>query len=69
MFSSQAYIASQATARFFCMALIPLLVYTSSFYVHVTLLKKAGPHSRYMTSQFQATLEVGIAFAQNKTAS
>lgn len=40
------------------MLIIPLVVYMSVFYVHLTLLHKAGPHDSIMTSAFQASLEV-----------
>ncbi|XP_043287433.1 protein O-mannosyltransferase 1 [Venturia canescens] len=37
------------------------LVYLSVFYVHLSVLTKAGPHDAVMTSAFQASLEGGLA--------
>lgn len=39
-----------------CMA-----VYLAIFYVHISILTKAGPHDSVMTSAFQASLEGGLA--------
>lgn len=38
-----------------------ILVYVLIFYVHLSLLYKAGPHDSIMTSAFQASLEGGLA--------
>ncbi|KAK8391959.1 hypothetical protein O3P69_017520 [Scylla paramamosain] len=40
---------------------IPVALYLSCFYVHLTLLYKAGPNDNIMTSAFQASLEGGLA--------
>jgi len=40
---------------------IPLTLYISCFYVHLSLLYKAGPNDNIMTSAFQASLEGGLA--------
>lgn len=40
---------------------IPLALYMGCFYVHLTLLYKAGPNDNIMTSAFQASLEGGLA--------
>lgn len=40
---------------------VPLIVYLSIFYVHLSLLYKAGPHDSIMTSAFQASLDGGLA--------
>ncbi|KAK4878938.1 hypothetical protein RN001_007084 [Aquatica leii] len=37
------------------------LVYLTIFYVHLSVLHKAGPHDSVMTSAFQASLEGGLA--------
>lgn len=37
---------------------VPVTLYLSCFYVHLSLLYKAGPNDNVMTSQFQASLEV-----------
>lgn len=39
--------------------LIPLGLYLLVFYVHLSILTKAGPHDNVLTSAFQASLEVG----------
>lgn len=40
---------------------VPFLIYLSVFYVHLSILYKAGPHDSIMTSAFQASLEGGLA--------
>ncbi|XP_018024588.1 protein O-mannosyltransferase 1 [Hyalella azteca] len=40
---------------------IPVTLYLSCFYVHLSLLYKAGPNDNIMTSAFQASLEGGLA--------
>ncbi|XP_074031169.1 protein O-mannosyltransferase rt isoform X2 [Leptinotarsa decemlineata] len=40
---------------------VALLVYLGVFYVHLSILNKAGPHDSIMTSAFQASLEGGLA--------
>lgn len=42
-------------------ALVPVIVYFVIFYLHLTVLYKAGPHDSVMTSAFQASLEGGLA--------
>ena len=44
--------------RAFFLLTIPLISYLFIFYVHLSLLTKAGPHDNIMTSAFQASLEV-----------
>ncbi|CAG0918698.1 unnamed protein product, partial [Notodromas monacha] len=50
-------------AAIFCAAfvVVPLLVYLTCFYVHLSVLTKAGPHDNVMTSHFQSSLEGGLA--------
>ena len=48
----------QAIARTFVLTVVPVIVYLSVFYVHLSALNKAGPHDSIMTSAFQASLEV-----------
>nr|XP_018899540.1 PREDICTED: protein O-mannosyltransferase 1 [Bemisia tabaci] len=50
-----------AVARILMVCLVPVLIYLSIFYVHLTVLNKAGPHDSIMTSAFQASLEGGLA--------
>ncbi|KAG7168966.1 O-mannosyltransferase 1-like [Homarus americanus] len=40
---------------------IPVSLYIGSFYLHLSLLYKAGPNDNIMTSAFQASLEGGLA--------
>lgn len=40
---------------------VPVIVYVSIFYAHLSILYKAGPHDSIMTSAFQASLEGGLA--------
>lgn len=40
--------------------IIPAILYLGVFYVHLTILNKAGPHDNTMTSAFQASLEGGL---------
>lgn len=48
-------------ARVLCLVLIPLSLYVGIFFIHLSLLTKAGPHDNVMTSAFQASLEGGLA--------
>lgn len=36
-------------------------LYLASFYIHLSILQKAGPHDSVMTSAFQASLDGGLA--------
>ena len=40
---------------------IPSIIYVSTFYVHLSILTKAGNHDSLMTSAFQASLEGGLS--------
>lgn len=40
---------------------VSVMLYVAVFYVHLLVLKKAGPHDSVMTSAFQASLEGGLA--------
>lgn len=46
------------TAQALLVAVVTAVVYLSVFYLHLSLLTKAGPHDSVMTSAFQASLEV-----------
>lgn len=48
-------------ARVIVLVTIPVMVYVGVFYVHLSILTKAGPHDSVMTSAFQASLEGGLA--------
>lgn len=41
--------------------LLPIVFYCFIFYIHLSVLIKAGPHDNIMTSAFQASLEGGLA--------
>jgi dolichyl-phosphate-mannose-protein mannosyltransferase len=43
------------------LAIIPFAIYVSLFYVHLSILTKAGHHDSLMTSAFQASLEGGLS--------
>ncbi|GLG97859.1 Protein O-mannosyltransferase 1 [Gryllus bimaculatus] len=47
--------------RSFVTMIVPFVVYVGIFYLHLTVLYKAGPHDSVMTSAFQASLEGGLA--------
>lgn len=44
-----------------CIIVLPVIVYISIYYVHLSWLTKAGPSDSIMTSAFQASLENGLA--------
>ena len=46
--------------------ILPSLIYMTVFYVHLTVLIKAGPHDTIMTSAFQASLDVSSLFIKYK---
>lgn len=48
-------------ARLFVIILTISTIYLGVFYIHLTLLTRAGPHDAIMTSAFQASLEGGLA--------
>lgn len=48
-------------ARFIAVVILPVCIYLSVFYIHLSILIKAGPHDNIMTSAFQASLEGGLA--------
>uniref|UniRef100_A0A8C0GFQ0 Protein O-mannosyl-transferase 1 n=1 Tax=Chelonoidis abingdonii TaxID=106734 RepID=A0A8C0GFQ0_CHEAB len=48
-------------ARGLTLVVVPVAMYLSFFYVHLTLLYRSGPHDQIMTSAFQASLEGGLA--------
>ncbi|XP_054713635.1 protein O-mannosyltransferase 1-like [Uloborus diversus] len=48
-------------ARFIAVIILPLCIYLFIFYIHLSILTKAGPHDNIMTSGFQASLEGGLA--------
>lgn len=41
--------------------MVSVAIYFSVFYIHISVLYKAGPHDSIMTSAFQASLEGGLA--------
>ncbi|GAB0098898.1 Protein O-mannosyltransferase 1 [Sergentomyia squamirostris] len=51
----------QAVTMGIIFTLIPIVIYVAIFYVHLSVLHKAGPHDSVMTSAFQASLDGGLA--------
>lgn len=49
------------SARVLVLCVLPIVVYFTTFYIHLSILTKAGPHDNVMTSAFQASLEGGLA--------
>ncbi|GFR77214.1 protein O-mannosyltransferase 1 [Elysia marginata] len=47
--------------RLVAMVALPVLTYLGLFYIHLSILWKAGLHDNIMTSAFQASLEGGLA--------
>ena len=41
--------------------IIPITIYVGLFYVHLSILTKAGHHDSLMTSAFQASLDGGLS--------
>ena len=41
--------------------IVPLTIYVGFFFIHLTILTKAGHHDSLMTSAFQASLEGGLS--------
>ncbi|KAK3605873.1 hypothetical protein CHS0354_017778 [Potamilus streckersoni] len=48
-------------ARAGLLVTVPMTMYIYIYYIHLSLLTKAGPHDSIMTSAFQASLEGGLA--------
>ncbi|XP_064649155.1 protein O-mannosyl-transferase 1-like [Lineus longissimus] len=48
-------------SRILCLLVLPFTIYIGIFYAHLSILTKAGPNNQMMTSQFQASLEGGLA--------
>lgn len=46
---------------FTLLVLLPIFLYCAIFYTHLSILTKSGPHDERMSSQFQASLEGGLA--------
>ena len=42
-------------------AVIPVAIYIGTFYIHLSILTKAGHHDSLMTSAFQASLDGGLS--------
>uniref|UniRef100_A0A8D0HI81 Protein O-mannosyl-transferase 1 n=1 Tax=Sphenodon punctatus TaxID=8508 RepID=A0A8D0HI81_SPHPU len=58
---SNVSVLCQVLARILALVVIPIVMYLSFFYVHLSLLYRSGPHDQIMTSAFQASLEGGLA--------
>ncbi|XP_011308139.1 protein O-mannosyltransferase 1 [Fopius arisanus] len=58
---SNAVLWGHLFARLFIITLAFTTIYLGVFYIHLSLLTRAGPHDAVMTSAFQASLEGGLA--------
>lgn len=56
----------KAAIKFITISILSMFLYVSVFYVHLQILRKAGPHDSVMTSAFQASLEVSVDFSSIK---
>lgn len=56
--SVQLSVCVQCVCRFFCLLVLPVLLYVFWFYVHLSILSHSGPHDQLMSSAFQASLRV-----------
>ncbi len=57
----QAFLIKYTVAKGVVLFLLPATLYIGTFYIHLTLLYKAGSNADVMTSAFQASLEVKIS--------
>ncbi|KAM9324314.1 protein PRRC2B [Gastrophryne carolinensis] len=48
-------------ARVLALLLIPVALYLGTFYIHLSILTRSGPHDHIMSSAFQASLEGGLS--------
>lgn len=51
----------QSLIYFITFIILPCLIYLTVFYIHLSVLTKAGPHDTIMTSAFQASLDGGLS--------
>lgn len=58
---SDSFLCMNFFTQLFFGFIIAFIVYLGVFYVHLSVLYKAGPHDSIMTSAFQASLEGGLA--------
>lgn len=58
---SNFHIMLEFCAEAFAVIAIPIAIYIGLFYVHLTILTKAGNHDSLMTSAFQASLDGGLS--------
>lgn len=54
----QVCLLQHLSARAGALIVLPVIIYLSVFYVHLSTLTRAGPHDNIMSSAFQASLEV-----------
>ena len=54
-------LAAQALIYLATFLVLPCLIYLTVFYVHLSVLTRAGPHDTIMTSAFQASLDGGLS--------
>ncbi|XP_066436291.1 protein O-mannosyl-transferase 1 isoform X1 [Eleutherodactylus coqui] len=48
-------------ARGLALLLLPVLLYLGTFYIHLSILTRSGPHDHIMSSAFQSGLEGGLS--------
>jgi len=58
---SSSKLLMQSFIYFLTFIVLPFIIYLIVFYVHLTILTKAGPHDTIMTSAFQASLDGGLS--------
>ena len=58
----QFFLVKHVSSRLLFVVALPVVIYVTTFYIHLTLLTKAGPNDDIMTSAFQASLEVSTNY-------
>eukprot|EP00057_Strongylocentrotus_purpuratus_P034051 XP_793742.3 PREDICTED: protein O-mannosyl-transferase 1 [Strongylocentrotus purpuratus] len=58
---SNSHLFKEMLARAVLLIIVPVVLYLSFFYIHLTVLYRSGPHDGRMSSAFQASLEGGLA--------
>ncbi|KAG8540864.1 hypothetical protein GDO81_030153 [Engystomops pustulosus] len=48
-------------ARVLALLLLPVFLYLGTFYIHLSILTRSGPHDHMMSSAFQSSLEGGLS--------
>ncbi|KAG7269000.1 hypothetical protein CRUP_033492 [Coryphaenoides rupestris] len=58
---SELRVCVECGCRAVCLVVLPVLLYVFWFYVHLSVLRRSGPHDQLMSSAFQASLEGGLS--------